>query len=67
MPVGIIDRLKTVQIDIHQADSLAFPVVVNVFIKASAVVKARKEIRVGAVQDLFLQAALDVYKRQGLG
>ena len=58
MAIGVIYFLKPVQVNVHQADCPAAPVVVYVLIKTSAVVKSCKKIRIRAVPDLFLKITL---------
>ena len=58
MAICVIDFLKPVQVNVHQADRPAATVVMYVLVKTSAVIKSCKEICIRAVADLFLQIPL---------
>ena len=58
MTICVIDFLKPVQVNVHQADRPAATVVMYVLVKTSAVIKSCKEICIRAVADLFLQIPL---------
>ncbi len=55
MSEGIVKLFKAVQVKINYANRLITAVLVYVIIKASAVIKTRKEIRIIAVNDLSFQ------------
>ena len=57
MSIGVVDPLKAVQINVHQAYGPVPPMIVNVLVKVSAVVQSGEEIRIGAFQNLAFQIA----------
>ncbi len=59
MPICVIDSLKPVQVNVEQAHGLVPPAAMDILVKIPAVIESCKEIRVGAVEDLFFQVPLN--------